>query len=136
MSVTNAEIAVNLQSKFEFYLLGLTFAILGLSVQTAVFGVSMVADGFELLGWLSLLASGLVGILRGEWVPVAYRIMSKQESLERKISQIEEAAQHGIDLHATIITNGVENDVNGAAAIQEFRATIAKLEIQLGSVSF
>ena len=67
MPKSNAEIAIEHQIKFEFYLLALTFSILGLSIQTAEFGTYLSADLLELAGWLGLFLSGVVGLLRGEW---------------------------------------------------------------------
>lgn len=67
------EYSRQLQEKFEFYVLALIFTLLGLAVQTAKFGSYPIADRFELLGWLSLLLSGTVGLSRIEWLPVAYK---------------------------------------------------------------
>jgi hypothetical protein len=58
MSKTNTEFAIEMQGKVELYLLGLIFAVFGLSIQTAKFGNSRATDLLELLGWLSLFMSG------------------------------------------------------------------------------
>lgn len=73
-----------LQGKFEFYLLTLVFTILGLAIQTADFGASKIADILELLAWISLLASGLAGILRLEWLPVIYKAHSNMIRAENE----------------------------------------------------
>jgi hypothetical protein len=44
MAKTSAEIAIEHRGRFEFYLLGLIFAVLGLSIQTAEFGQFLVSD--------------------------------------------------------------------------------------------
>jgi hypothetical protein len=68
----NLEYAIQTQQKFEFYFLALVFTILGLSIQTAK--LSFWLQGvFEIAAWLSLLASGLAGLSRMEWIPVSYK---------------------------------------------------------------
>lgn len=70
------------QDTFELYVLGLTFTILGLSVQTASFGVALLADSAELLGWVSLLISGLFGLHRGLWKPNLYNVMGMKSTFQ------------------------------------------------------
>jgi len=70
MSLSEREIAQQSQEKFEFYLVGLVFTLLALSIQTAKFGQSNLSDFFELSGWLSLAVSGLSGLWRLEYIPV------------------------------------------------------------------
>ena len=68
----NLEHSIQIQQKFEFYFLALVFTILGLSIQTAQ--LSFWLQGIlEIAGWLLLLTSGLVGLSRMEWIPVAYK---------------------------------------------------------------
>lgn len=45
--------------KFTFFLVGLTFAILGVDVQ-----ITVAADVATILGWLVLLTSGVSGVLK------------------------------------------------------------------------
>lgn len=78
----NIATAQRVQEKFEFYLLALTFTVLGLSIQTANFSQNIYSDFFELAGWLLLLASGISGLLRIEWVPVQYHLYYKTDKLE------------------------------------------------------
>lgn len=59
MGYDNDEIGQRIQEKFRFYVLGLTFTILALAIQTAKFGISAVADGLELFGWVVLFVSGV-----------------------------------------------------------------------------
>jgi hypothetical protein len=77
----NNEHAILTQQKFEFYLLGLVFTILGLSVQTSQFS-SGVQSVFEITAWSALLVSGLAGLSRIEWIPVFYGLHSDQETEE------------------------------------------------------
>ena len=67
MSNKERELAHQTQEKFEFYIISLVFTLLALSIQTSTFGVSSVADAFELLGWLFLLTAGLFGLWRMEY---------------------------------------------------------------------
>ncbi len=81
MTESNQEAAQRLQEKFSFYVIALTFTILGLAVQTAEFGISRISDSVELLGWIFLLTSGLTGLSRLEWTPKIYQIFHGQDSL-------------------------------------------------------
>lgn len=91
----NTEISIRLQERFEFYLVALVFTILGLSIQTASFGGSLASDLFELLGWLLLFISGLVGLSRLEWVPVAYKIHAEIDNLLAEEAHLHEIERMG-----------------------------------------
>jgi hypothetical protein len=52
------------QLKFDYFLLGLTFALLGMSIQTANFSSSFIINIVELAGWCSLLLTGFLGFLQ------------------------------------------------------------------------
>jgi hypothetical protein len=130
MAKTNAEIAIELRAKFEAYMLALTFTVLALSIQTAKFGTSTVADTLELGGWLTLFIAGVTALLRGEWIPVLYDIQSKIDSTEKRIQEIEAAAVAGINLPVVFIENSIEQQVPPAQAIQKLRNAIAELEKQ------
>lgn len=82
------QIAVDIQTRFNFYVLALTFGILALSVQTAVFdGRPIPARIAELAAWVLLLTSGLVGLRRLEWFPHLYEIDAiASDVMERKQS--------------------------------------------------
>jgi len=91
----NTEISLRLQERFEFYVIALAFTILGLSIQTASFGESLVSDSFELLGWLFLFVSGLVGLSRLEWKSVAYDIHAGIQDLQTEATRLRQAQQMG-----------------------------------------
>ena len=91
----NTEISRKLQERFEFYIIALAFTILGLSIQTSSFGQYLVSDSFELLGWLFLFVSGLVGLSRLEWVPVAYNIHAQIENLQTEATRLRQEQQLG-----------------------------------------
>jgi hypothetical protein len=69
----NITTSIELSRKFEFYFIALVFTILGLSVQTASIVREYYQYVFEILAWVSLLVSGLAGLSRLEWLPVAYQ---------------------------------------------------------------
>lgn len=87
--------ARQLQEKFELYLLGLIFTLLALAVQTAKFGASPWADGLEVAGWIALLISGLVGLSRMEWMPVAHETYAAQVDTEAERDRLRMAAEQG-----------------------------------------
>jgi len=70
------EIAYRVQERLNFYLVALTFTVLGLSVQTSRFGRGTGSDAFELLGWVALLISGLIGVRRLERMPHVFRLFA------------------------------------------------------------
>lgn len=80
------------QDKFEFYFLGLTFTILGLSLQTASFGECVWSDVLELLAWILLLISGMTGLFRGFWKPDLYNSYAGRNYSYQVPSQTSRAA--------------------------------------------
>ena len=76
------------QEKFEYYLVALTFTLLGLSVQTVKFGSSNVADILELVGWVVLLLSGIMALLRLEMQPVVHNNYARLDSINSELSQL------------------------------------------------
>ena len=71
--------AMDIQEKFELYAISLTFTILGLSIHTAEFGNCPASDLFELLGWLLLILSGVIGLQRMAAVPALLRSYSLRQ---------------------------------------------------------
>lgn len=96
----NLVIAQRLQERFEFYLTGLAFTVLGLSVQTAKLEGPACQIGFELFGWASLFVSGLAGFHRAERSPSLYRIGSALENEQQRVARLQGGASQG---HDTVI---------------------------------
>lgn len=63
------------KAQFEFYLVALTFTMLGFSIQTANFGVNSVRDCAELVSWFYLSLSGLLGLERLMKTPASLEVM-------------------------------------------------------------
>lgn len=97
--MSSEEYSRQLQEKFEFYLLALVFTILGLAIQTAKFGVSDLGDVLELFGWVLLLASGITGLSRLEWLPVAHANNGKLKTFERQRDELQQLADAGVTTH-------------------------------------
>ena len=89
----NKAIARNLSHKFEYYLIALVFTILGLSIQTASFSGEYFQYILEFSAWFLLLISGLFGLWRLEYVPVAYREYGQQEIEERSLDAMNQGLQ-------------------------------------------
>ena len=66
------KIGIDVQTKFDFYLLALTFTILGLAVQTATDVTELLCTLVELASWVLFLLSGIFGLYRLAWLPVGY----------------------------------------------------------------
>lgn len=81
----NFLISREVSQKFEFYFLALVFTILGLSVQTSSFTQNYYQYIFEIIALISLLVSGLAGLFRIEWIPVAYRHYGALQEDRKKI---------------------------------------------------
>lgn len=95
MSDTEREIAQKTQEKFEFYIISLVFTLLALSVQTSEFGISTVSDSFELIGWVSLLVSGIAGLWRIEYLPVERIKLVTRDQLQNQIYNCNELKLKG-----------------------------------------
>ena len=91
MADTNAQVAQQIQLKHQFYVLTLCFTVLALAVETADFDGPLAADAIELAGWLCLLISGLVGLVRFELVPKLYQLFDAQILLKHNKSELQKA---------------------------------------------
>lgn len=92
----NTEIAHKLQEKFDFYLIALTFTILGLSIQTATFDKQIASSIFELLSWFTLFFSGMVGLSRLELIPAMFHAHAELQESEDEVSRLHQAQAQGV----------------------------------------
>jgi len=122
----NTEISQRMQERFEFYVIALAFTLLGLSIQTASFGESVLSDSFELLGWLFLFISGLAGLSRLEWVPVMYNYHVEIQNHQSNIERLRQAQQVG--QNKVVVVDDERGNVPIEEAIQAQENIIAQLQ--------
>jgi hypothetical protein len=135
MSDSNLDISLRTQERFNAFFLGLIFTVLGLSIQTAKFGVGVLPDVCELLAWVSLLSSGLAGMSRAEQTPDLYRRFSLKDDQEakRRAGQTVQL-QGGRDLHVVPLGKTVpvaEYIADAERGAEMVEATIAPLKKKL-----
>jgi hypothetical protein len=121
----NATIGQRIQERFDFYLIALTFAVLGFATQTAHFGRSSVADAAELSSWLILLISGVVGLSRLEWLPQLFYTFAQKawhEDLEKEFKRL---STRGV---AEIGVFGENRRVSTSELIEMHSSAVKKLE--------
>jgi hypothetical protein len=107
--VTEREIAQQGQEKFEFYLISLVFTLLALAVQSASFAGNHIKNGLELCSWLFLLLSGLAGLFRLQWIPVARIHMADKRAIEEEVFKLKELQLRGqTELHV-LETNSTQS---------------------------
>jgi hypothetical protein len=83
----NITIARNLSEKYEFYLLALVFTVLAFTVQTADMVNRYYQYCFEIGAWVLFAVSGLVGLSRLEWLPIAYKQCGLSQEEKDNISK-------------------------------------------------
>jgi hypothetical protein len=93
MEEDNLTLATRNKEKYEFYILALTFTILGLSIQTAEFCTFYYQSVIELSSWFLLLLSGLAGLSRQEYIPVAYYAEHRHQNAREYKKGYEEGVQ-------------------------------------------
>lgn len=73
----------SIQEKFEFYFIGLTFTLLGLSIQTSNFeNSSIIVISLELIGWSFFIISGLSALSKIEWISSLVYVKNRKSSLK------------------------------------------------------
>jgi hypothetical protein len=124
-SLINLETGQRIQEKFDAYLLGLIFTTLALSIQTARFGSSHIADSLEILSWLLLLIAGLSGLWRLESIPELYRLISLRVEKEEVADGAKHARVQGArEFH--VVPTGKTVPVD--QYIAEAEASVAKVD--------
>lgn len=96
MALSEREVAQQSQEKFEFYLVGLVFTLLALSIQTAKFGQSNFSNNLELFSWISLAVSGFSGLWRLEYIPVIRTKIAIKNEFDDKLDELRELELKGV----------------------------------------
>lgn len=109
----NSIVGQRIQEKFQFYVLALTFTVLGLSVQTSSFGVSRLADGLELAAWAALAVSGLVGLWRVEGTPHLYDLFAVRNQYDTRAQGLRKIESQGAR-SVTSLEDGLEHPISEA----------------------
>ena len=92
MSFDPSAYALELQAKFEFYFLSLTFGGLALSLQfSPKFGHSW--PYLLVMAWLLLFLSGLIGGWLAMQKPVALQFLARSEQMKQYLRSMEERGQ-------------------------------------------
>ena len=105
--------------KFEFYFIGLTFTLLGASIQTSNFqGYSIFSIYLELMGWGLLTVSGLIGLSKIEWISSILYVKTRKSSLEEVAKQLRLSQAQGL-------TNALNADNGQRISIKD---TLANLD--------
>ena len=81
------DVAEDYSKKFNFYIVALTFTLLGFSVQTAKFDSGTFGLCFELIGWVSLLLSGVIGLNRLSKFTTVYTLLHRRETNAKRLSE-------------------------------------------------
>lgn len=84
------EAGQRIQERVQFYFLTLTFTLLALSIQTALFSDNPVQIASELLGWAAFIISGVAGLHRMTQLPIYFKISVKQNALQQNLLNAEE----------------------------------------------
>ena len=117
----NTQAGQRFQEKFEFYLVALAFAILGLAAQTAEFGNFVWADLAELAAWGALLLSGLTGVARLEDIPHIYKLLGLKSERLGVLTHL----KRNPDIDETEFLN---ETLSRSAAISQIRGNITQIE--------
>lgn len=123
----NRQIAIGIRGRYEFYLVALTFTILGLSIQTARFGSFVIGDAAELLAWVALLLAGLLGLsgIRAAYALYdVYGTIATDESERREFERLHQTGVRDVRLEGggTLAPVELVRDRDGHIASAELRA--------------
>ena len=126
-------IAIQLQEKFQLYLVSLVFTLLALSIQSAKLGTYRHLDYIELAGWLALLISGIAGLWHIEYAPVIRTKGAMQHRFENEILEYKRIQQTQNQTHVWVVETASNDSIadiikNRQDAVDVLRPFIARLE--------
>ena len=91
----NKEHSISMGIKCDFFYVGLTFSILALAVKTTIDHPYLIPRLAEVIGLISLLVSGLLGLHRLEWKPVALDNMADLVQVKEKLIALDKIKLQG-----------------------------------------
>lgn len=127
----NQEFAREIQHKFDYYVMALTFTVLGLSIQSVDFddyknfGIFM-----ELASWTMLFVSSLFSLSRLEWQPALTNNHVMVDRVKKEISGLENAKTNG----EVIVSYQNSGDIPIDDAIDRQSEILSILENQQSSI--
>jgi|GEM_PF-5741341 len=131
----NIKYSRSLQEKYEYYQAGLNFTLLAASIQTAEFGSAKVPVALELMGWLCLLVSGVIALLRFRMQPVAHKVIAQIQQRKNLLQEYREEKAKG-HKEVLFVENGERVSIEEAIleleqsvekAFPEFKAMEARI---------
>lgn len=94
----NRTIARELSHKYEYYFIALVFTILAFSIQTTEMVNKFAQVWFEIISWVLLMISGLIGLSRLERIPVVYRHQGTLQEIEAKLLAIKQGVEQELEV--------------------------------------
>lgn len=91
---SNLKAAQEVHHKLEFYLVALAFTTAAFATQTGKLSGSILGDLAEVMSWLLLVLSGLVGLSRLERIPVAYRTYEYVKKRKISVEEYKEETEY------------------------------------------
>jgi len=88
--MSNLKAAQDVHHKLEFYLVALAFTTAAFATQTGRFSGFVVGDVIEVFSWVLFVLSGILGLMRIEYLPVAYRVHDYVRVRQESISEPED----------------------------------------------
>lgn len=83
-----SSVASRIHEKFHLYFIALAFTLAGLAVETAEFNQGVIVHAFELLGWIGLAITGLVGMSRIRNVETQFALAAERSQRSKTIKDI------------------------------------------------
>ena len=127
----SAKSAVDIQAKFELYFVTLVFTLLGLAIQTSKPAANSYLAFSELLSWILLLSTGLIGMYRIVRIPMILNVFAE---INRTENSLQELQNHSL----TNSTQHIQTDVGIvpiADVISNREVKINSLEKQKNSIN-
>jgi len=94
----NLKAAQDVHHKFEFYFIALAFTIAAFAIQSGKFSGNATGDCFEILSWVCITLSGVIGLHKIQYFPVLYRIHDEIIKKENCIANYQEQEEFKDDI--------------------------------------